>query len=584
VAAEGFGGDAIEAEKLDRGEVTLRLVKDLPITGSVLDLEGRPIKDVTVTVRRVQASPQGDLTSVLKSIQHDGNRVFTHPLRDVPLGTESGSALSVKTDELGRFRFTGLGKERLVVLWVEGPTIEHQVLYVLTRPELNVKELVQSAPDRVGMGKSRLPLPTIYGPTFDHTAGPTKPITGVVRNRATGKPVADVFINGSAHGWWENYVRAQTDKEGRYRLIGLPKAQTFRISAYAAEQGYLPAGQSIGDSEGLAPIALDFELVRGIRVTGRVTDKTTGKPVPAALWYTPLADNKFFLTLPGKDWYQYSSQGLRTEPDGSFRVLALPGSGLIRFRAELQGENPYTQVALDPADRPKAYETKGEGLGESFLGVGNIIEHLFGHNAYRLIDPSPDADSITCDVQFDRGVTRTGKVVDPDGKPLTGVRTCGLMALGGNKTLADSSFQAIALNPARPRMVTFYHKERKLVGHVLLRADAKEPVTVRLQTGAVLTGRVVDEDGNPLAGITVGPGYRIDQARWLADEIAADRSVQTDAEGRFRVEDIFPGLLFGVSLRKGDKFLVPDETYQKMTLPSGSKDLGTIVAKPFRPG
>jgi protocatechuate 3,4-dioxygenase beta subunit len=134
-------------------------------------------------------------------------------------------------------------------------------------------------------------------------------------------------------------------------------------------------------------------------------------------------------------------------------------------------------------------------------------------------------------------------------------------------------------------MVTFYHKERKLVGHVLLSADAKEPVTVRLQPGAVLTGRVVDEDGQPLAGITVGPGYRVDQARWLADEIAAGQPAQTtDADGRFRVEGIFPDLPFGIGLRKGNKFFVTDETYQKMTLPLGAKDLGSIVARPFRPG
>jgi RNA polymerase sigma factor (sigma-70 family) len=200
VSADGFGLDAVEAEKLAKGEVTVRLAKDNPIAGRMLDLEGRPIKDVSVTIRRVQASGEGDLTPVLKSIHHDGNRVFTHPLRDVHLGTESGVVTSVKTDEAGRFRFTGLGKERLVVLWVEGPTIEHQVLYVLTRPGLNVKELVQSAPDRIGIGKSRLPLPAIYGPTFDHTAGPTKPITGVVRDRATGNPVAGVFVNGSARG------------------------------------------------------------------------------------------------------------------------------------------------------------------------------------------------------------------------------------------------------------------------------------------------------------------------------------------------------------------------------------------------
>jgi RNA polymerase sigma factor (sigma-70 family) len=584
VTAKGHALDWIEAEKLGPGEITLRLVKDMPIAGRVLDLEGRPVKGVRVSVRRIAASAEGDLTPILKSIQRDGNRVFTHPLRECYLAAEAPIVAPVTTDDAGRFRFTGLGKERLVVLWVEGPTIEHQVLYVLTRPELDVKKVVQSAPDRLMFGgRSKTPLPAIYGPTFNHMAGPTRPVVGVVRDHATGKPVADVSINGSASGWWENYVMAKTDKEGRYRLIGLPKAPSYRITAYGVNQDYLPAGQSVGGKEGLGPITLDFELVHGIRVRGRITDKGTGQPVNAALWYVPLADNKYFAKIPGKDWYRFTSEGHRTEKDGSFSLLALPGSGLIKVRAEVGGENPYTQAVIARADEPKAYSTKDEGLGQTFLGAGGAIETLSGHNAYRLIAPEPDTKSITCDIQLERGQARTGRVVDPDGKPLTGVRVFGLGANGGVKMLADSTFKAVSLNPAKPRLLTFIHKERKLVGHVLVGADAKEPVTVRLQPGAVLTGRLLDEDGKPLAGITVSAGYRTNEARWLADEAFADRPVKTDAEGRFRVEGIFPDLKFGLGLRTGKGFLIAEEKYQELTLTAGVKALGDIVAKPFRP-
>jgi RNA polymerase sigma factor (sigma-70 family) len=580
--AAGYGLDWKAADGLGGKEITFQLSRELPIEGRVLDLQGRPVKGVSVHVQEVAAASEGDFDAVLKSIQRDGNRVFSHPLRAVYMAADSGVIPPTKTNEAGRFRITGVGAERVAELRVEGPTIEHQSIYVLTRPGVNIEKLLKNVPNRIGIP---LQLPAIYGPTFDHAANATRPITGVVRDRATGKPVADVWINGSApNSWWENYVRAKTDREGRYRLIGLRKARSYHLSVWGLQQNYLQAGKNVGDREGLEPITQDFELIRGVRVRGRITDTTTGKPVPAALWYIPLADNKAFAMMPSKDSSLFGGLGHRTEKDGSYSLLALPGPGLIKVRAEIEGENPYTQAALDPVDKSRANSTDpDEGLGITFIGVGGVIETLFGHNAYRIIDPAPEAESVTCDMQFDRGQTRIGVVLDSDGNKPTGVRAGGLTAMGGNRTLTDSSFTVLALNPGQPRLIVFAHRERKLVGHLRLSADAKEPVQVRLQPGVALTGRLLDEDGKPLPGVTVSAGYRSNATRWLSDEISSSHPVVSDADGRFRVEAIFPGMQFGLGLRKGNRFLVTDEKYQTMTLKAGTRDLGDITAKPFRP-
>lgn len=577
-AAEGYALDWIDADKLGSDEITLRLARDIPITGRILTLEGRPVKGASVVVKEVQAPPEGDLGPVLKSIRplDGGGRLFVHPLRDCSPGKQCRFLPPVKTDEQGRFRFTGLGKERIVRLRVEGPEIEHQVLYVLTRTAVNVKELLKPVPDLRGLMR----LPAIYGPTFEHLAGPTRLITGTVSDRATGKPLADVPINGRVtESWWENYVLTKTDKEGRYRLIGLPKGRSYHLSVWGLKKGYMQVGKTVSDSEGLTPITLDFELVRGVRVRGRITDKTTGKPVPAALWYVPLEKNKHFAALPGKDNSLFYGAGHRSKEDGSYSVLALPGPGMIYVRAEVE-DNPYTMAALDPADQAKAASANPEeGEGVTFTGVGGLTLGLSGNNAYRILDPAPDAETLTCDFSFDRGLTRSGSVVDPEGKPLAGVRVNGLSAMGGVKTLAGSSFKAVALNPAQPRTLVFLHLKRKLTGHIRLGGNEKEPVIVRLQPGGVLTGRVLDEDGKPLAGAGVSIAYRLSAVNWLLRETAVRPSVQTDAAGRFRIEGVFADLKFGLKISKGDDYFSTDEKHQELTLSAGTKDVGDIIVK-----
>jgi hypothetical protein len=364
--ADGFGIAWAPADTLGKSEVTLRLVKDLPIEGRILNLEGRPVRGAAIRIQYVEVAEGDDLAPVLKSWAPDGNRVSQALTRYVYGAGESGLFPSVTTDDAGRFRLRGPGQERVAVLRVEGPGIESRTLYVLGRPGVDVKDL--SRPERRMPGMQRSASPAVYGPKFDHITGPSRPVTGVVRDKVTGKPLAGVGINGSSSSaWWQDYVLTKTDAEGRYRLDGLPVVTSYFITVYAVDKGYLPGGERVAGAEGVVPLSQDFALLKGIPVKGRITDKTTGKPVHAALWYTPLADNTFFKKLPNPEWYRSVSQGITTDKDGGYHVLALPGSGLIRVRAETNGDR-YVQAELDPADRKRAYHVDKGGLGQSFLG------------------------------------------------------------------------------------------------------------------------------------------------------------------------------------------------------------------------
>jgi protocatechuate 3,4-dioxygenase beta subunit len=281
--------------------------------------------------------------------------------------------------------------------------------------------------------------------------------------------------------------------------------------------------------------------------------------------------------------------GLRTDKDGRFSLLALPGSGVLKFRAEFERENystnPYTQATLDPAHRSRAHSTDpNDGLGENFLSAGGAIETLLFHNAYRLIEPETGTTELTCDVTFDRGKALTGRIVDPDGRPLTGVKACGLTAFGGVASLKDDSFAAVALNPDRPRLLTFVQPDRKLVGHATLGGNESRLVTVQLQPWATLRGRLLDEEGKPLAGATVRASYSTYAARWLDGAVSRPPGAdKTDAAGRFVIEGVQPGQEFNVAFQKSGHFRDIGPANRSLSLkPAETRDLGDIPSKVYR--
>ena len=162
---------------------------------------------------------------------------------------------------------------------------------------------------------------------------------------------------------------------------------------------------------------------------------------------------------------------------------------------------PYTRARLRKADKGKGIG--GQGDGETYTVMLN------GHHAYKIIDVPADAESFHVDLELTRGLTRKGRVVDPDGKPVAGAQCYGLSPTWGEmKTLADETFEVRGLEPDHPRQLIFAHKGRRLVGSVIIKGEdsqSDEPLVVRLDRPGSIKGRLVDEDGLPMAGATLGP-------------------------------------------------------------------------------
>ena len=139
------------------------------------------------------------------------------------------------TDADGRFTMRGIGRGRIAELLVEGPGVESARIFARTEAgEPIVLPRERRSPD---LGDY-----TYHPAEFTHVAGPSVPIEGVVRDAATKQPLAGVTVKSQArhgeliNGWGQDFVRAVTDAEGRYRLAGLPIGDGNRIAAIAPAQ------------------------------------------------------------------------------------------------------------------------------------------------------------------------------------------------------------------------------------------------------------------------------------------------------------------------------------------------------------
>src|SRR5262249_54096346 len=131
-----------------------------------------------------------DLGPWLAAIQGNKGRSFDLEKQYLSRYTTALSP-QVTTDAEGRFRLTGIGRNRLVAARLDGPAIASQMLRVLTRPGRALEATRYEARPEYGEPRG---VTTYYAASFRHVASPTRPIVGVVRDKDTKQPLAGVSI------------------------------------------------------------------------------------------------------------------------------------------------------------------------------------------------------------------------------------------------------------------------------------------------------------------------------------------------------------------------------------------------------
>jgi RNA polymerase sigma factor (sigma-70 family) len=578
--APGFGLDWLQVPRPNdpqlTGEQTLRLPADVPIRGRLVTTEGLPAAGVTVTVAGVTAFEHlDDFLRVYELLP----RNFEQGTGARPLSARLNGVLGVKpTDADGRFEVHGVGAERLANLEVKGPAVATSLLLVVTRPNFDAKAYSQE------VLRSRDERTPLYGLAFEHVVDRAVEAEGTVREADNGKPVSGAVVR-------ERGESTVTDAQGRYRLSGMwKKSRQYLLEVSAPET--LPLVNRLVRIPPAAvgkPLHADVELPRGIVITGRVYDKVTGKGIPECMiHFTPLPENR--LARAGKT--VGLDFGGQTGADGRYRLVVIPGQGALLAQVpssllEIDGVPicPYKSVEFDAADRRRITISDQLKPWRALVTAGPL-EVLDHNNAGKVLDLKDDAPAGSCDLAVDPGKTLTVDLRDPEGKPLAGVAVSGVGPLPSPYAIRPVPFKAatgriFALDPDKPRTVVFLHADRKLAALATLRGDEKEPVVVQLAATAVLTGRVLNDDGQPLAGADVYTHYSTPLSQPLINLLDRNRLPQTDREGRFRLEDIVPGVPLKVGFRKGQRVVNPKEGPAVKPLEAGQTfDVGDIHVKP----
>jgi RNA polymerase sigma factor (sigma-70 family) len=608
VTAPGFGpgwdttGPLAGAVRVGESEPAtdkqvVRLARDdVPVSGRLLDVQGEPVAGATVRVFSLSASADGSLNKWMEAIK---KRTLGESLReDQYLSSFTVDGLAhffppVTSDKDGRFQIKGVGRERVVAFTVEGAAIETRVLHVVTRPGVGPSDL--RIPENMmffgGGTIKELRLKPYYPPTFTHTADPGRVVTGVVRDKASGSPVAGAVVRSEQPVRYPAYYnRATADKDGRYRLTGMPLSQPGPFSPlvgpgngvvalppdgepYLAMSRRLPAGKE-------AVATFDFDLPRGAWLEGQVKDKATGRGVAASVSYF-----LFDSPLPGTAEASllrdaFARPVVMTDPEGKFRMLvAQEEHGLLGASALGENAGRYrTGVGADKVERG-IKDTAGAVTFPIPTGPqGNLSADEF--DALADIKPEKGASRVRCDLELDPGRTVTVQVRGPDGKPLAGAQAFGQSArvsplAGWSQRALPAEFPVYGLAPGKARTVLVVHPEKNLAARCEIKGDEKGPVVIDLQPAATVVGRLVHDDGRPRKDTAVDVRFRLG-----ADWILHVGRYKTDAEGKFRVEGLIPGLSY-----QGTFVPRPDQPYAHgvfydLTLKGGEvKDVGDVKAR-----
>jgi RNA polymerase sigma factor (sigma-70 family) len=571
-AAEGYGPDCVltwgligpshfsHRDPVKGADLTLTLPRDdVPIRGRLLGPDGRPLAGASVRLFGLDVPWKRDLDSHLKKWKSPEapSMSFDYEWNLNTAGILPGVTTEAVTDADGRFRLGGLGRDRLARLSVRGLGVTETEICVMTREAPEARSRPEGATDYPPLfHEDRV----IYGARFTLTLRRGRTITGVVRDKVSGAPLADVGVGPGLQliaALESNEYPYATDAQGRFAFEGLsPNLGDLPMILAVPKPGqpYFFAKARVNDAgEAVA------DCPRGIPFHLTLRDEA-GRPVQAEVTYSVIGPNESSVKVI--DYHQAPagsplSRAAR-QADGSYLGVALPGPGVVlaKTRAGYRPAHVDPKAFFAPGRKDWSAQELAYGNHDMltvgpFSSSGWLAQHEYA--AIVLINPPEKSGTLylAATVMPDR--PRQVTLLDAEGLPVVGAKATGLMHGRWERelTLRAATLPLTGLHPDRARRITFVKGDRKLIGFLLARGDGDAPYTVRMQPWATVTGRIVDERGTPQPNASLAADA--DRKVTAQDDpvFGVFPGPDTDGHGRFRVERLVPGQSYSAILHRG---------------------------------
>jgi RNA polymerase sigma factor (sigma-70 family) len=544
---------------------TLKFARDdVPLENRFVDLEGRPLAGVTVRCAYVIVSPNNDLEPWLKDLK-EGKLAGGATTPGVPIPAEQLGITTIATsDRDGRIKLTGIGRGRVAFVRIDGPTIESRLVWIMTHDHDTVQ--VPQHPNAFSLFADQ----SVHGCKSDVVAAPCIPVEGVVKDLDTGKPIAGATVYNainSPYGMGRHIVETKTDGQGRYRLVGRPNRTGYRVTVTPPKgEPYILTADYPPRVEPGKTATLNFNVKRGVFISGKVTDQATGRPMRAAIEYKTWGDNPHLKGMHPVWWIRTTSSA-----DGTYQLVGLPGRGLVHAKLDEHRRGQFLVGA--GAEKIKGHKPEGQGFV-------TVPEWTFPSmvNSIVEVDAKTDGQNVA-DIEIVTGRTVKGRFEDPDGKPLSNVIIHGAIGVGVyTSPLPGPEFTIAAINPRAPKPYFFYHHEKNLAAAVILKGDEPAGFTVKLQPAATIAGRLLGDDGQPLADTEISGGIDDGQlgltGGWFGFFVG-----RTDKEGKFKIAGLVPGVRLSARVRKN--YGLAERIFEAQAFSVGEvRDFGEIRVRP----
>ncbi len=244
----------------------------------------------------------------------------------------------------------------------------------------------------------------------------TSTVAGQVTIKGKGAPGIVVLIRNQDSPR-ARALKDTTDQDGNYRIANLP-AGNYQIRPLApaytmVDENISRAGKLLLLAEGEDVQGIDFSLVRGGVITGKVTDPE-GRPVVEER-----------LTIVPDDQGNYRGQRqvvagrFQTDDRGVYRIFGIP-AGRFRIFVGLAEDDPASPTRLGPVAYKRTY-----------------YPDTTDSNKAKLIEVSEGAEATNIDITVGRSLptfAASGKVVDGEtGQPISGLRFGLRRMVGGSE-------------------------------------------------------------------------------------------------------------------------------------------------------